>query len=144
MFGSIIEYVSRFEDKISLVVRDIRSREEIRINSDKQFAAASTMKISVMWEFYKKVVAGEAAIKDRYVLQRTDKVGTSVYDCGILRELHDGLELTFEDILTLMIIISDDTATNILLDKLGMENITKTMHDIGLKKYHYTKAYDGL
>ncbi len=42
MFGSIIEYVSRFEDKISLVVRDIRSREEIRINSDKQFAAAST------------------------------------------------------------------------------------------------------
>lgn len=133
MFESVFEYASGFGDRIGAVIQDIRSGEKICINSDKQFAAASVIKLPVMWEFYRKVAAGEIEVQGKFILHDSDKVGTSVYDCGILREMHDGLELTYKDILTLMIIISDDTATNIMLDMLKMDNITKTMHEIGLQ-----------
>ena len=54
------------------------------------------------------------------------KVGKTPYDTGILRDLHDGIQLTLEDLVTMMIVISDDTATNILLDLLGIDNINCT------------------
>lgn len=133
MFESVFAYMSKFGDKIGAVVRDVRSGEKICVNPDKQFAAASVIKLPVMWEFYRKVAAGEIDVHEKYVLHDSDKVGSSVYDFGILREMHDGLELTYKDILTLMIIISDDSATNIMLDMLKMDNITKTVREIGMK-----------
>jgi len=133
MFESVYAYMSKYGDKIGAVVRDIRSGEKVCVNPDKQFAAASVIKLPVMWEFYRKVAAREIDVHEKFVLHDSNKVGSSVYDFGILREMHDGLELTYKDILTLMIIISDDTATNILLDMLNMDNITKTVREIGMK-----------
>lgn len=133
MFESIYTYITKYGDRIGAVVRDIRSGEKICINADKQFAAASIIKLPILWEFYNNVANGKISTESEYILKDKDKVGTSVYDTGVLREMHDGLKLTYHDILTLMIIISDDTATNIMLDLLKMKDITATMDEIGLK-----------
>ena len=132
MFEKIKEYVQPYGDALGVVVRDIATGQRLEVNGDKQFASASVIKVPVMWEFYRRVSLGEVDPQALFTLHDSDKVGSSVYDSGILREMHDGIQLTYQDILRLMIIISDDTATNIMLDLLGMEQITQTMKGLGL------------
>ncbi len=52
--------------------------------------------------------------------------------CGALNRLHDGLRLTVEDLVNLMIILSDNTATNLLFERLGLENVNQAMTALGL------------
>ena len=132
MFEKIKEYVQPYGDTLGVVVRDIATGQRLEVNGDKQFASASVIKVPIMWEFYRRVSLGEIDPQALFTLHDSNKVGSSVYDSGILREMHDGIQLTYQDILRLMIIISDDTATNIMLDLLGMEQITRTMKDLGL------------
>ena len=132
MFEAINGYLQPYGDKLGVVICHLPTGQRLEWNPHKAFASASVIKIPVMWEFYRQVSLGEVNPQDPFVLHDCHKVGSSVYDSGILREMHDGLELTYQDILRLMIIISDDTATNILLDLLGMERITATMKELGL------------
>lgn len=132
MFEAINGYLQPYGDKLGVVIRHLPTGQRLEWNPHKAFASASVIKIPVMWEFYRRVSLGEIDPQAHFVLHDCHKVGSSVYDSGILREMHDGLELTYQDILRLMIIISDDTATNILLDLLGMERITATMKGLGL------------
>lgn len=134
MFELILEYIKSYDNKISAVVRDLNSGERISYNSNIQFPSASIIKLPIMWEFYRRVNLGEIDPSTKFELKDELKVGNTVYDCGILRDMHQGIQLTYNDVLTLMIIISDDTATNILLNLLGMENITSTMKELGLNQ----------
>jgi beta-lactamase class A len=93
-----------------------------------RFRAASTVKIPIMAEFYRQVDAGLLWLDDRYRLRDEDRTPGS----GVLQYLQTGTELTLEDVCTLMIAISDNTATNVLLDRVGMERVTATMAELGM------------
>ncbi|MGH2559949.1 MAG: serine hydrolase [Thermomicrobiales bacterium] len=95
---------------------------------DRHFRAASTVKIPIMVEIYRQIDAGERSLTDPYTLTRADKAPGS----GVLLHLHDGIELTLDDLLHLMISISDNTATNVLIDLAGMERVNATMRDLGM------------
>ena len=56
-----------------------------------------------------------------------------VPSCGALTYMHDGIEVTIRDLCNLMIILSDNTATNVLIDRLGIDEINKTIKNLGLK-----------
>ncbi len=97
-------------------------------NGDRQFRAASTVKIPLMIEIYRQIDRGERSIDDRYVLRDADRgIGS-----GVMLHLHEGIELTLGDLIYLMISISDNTATNILIDFAGMENVNATMQSLGM------------
>ncbi|MDR1731294.1 MAG: class A beta-lactamase-related serine hydrolase [Synergistaceae bacterium] len=133
MLTKILEYAQSFGDSLGMVVRDIPGGGAVTLNENRRFPSASIIKVPIMWEYFRKLSEGGFKSEDRYILKNDVKVGVSRYDCGILREMHEGMELTYFDILSLMIIISDDTATNILIDLLGMDNINATMRSLGLK-----------
>lgn len=133
MFERIGDYVRQYGDKVGVVIRAVNTGEQLQINGDRPFASASIIKVPIMWEFCRRASAGEIDPDEMFTLHDCHKVGSSVYDSGILREMHDGIQLTYRDILRLMIIISDDTATNIMLDLLGMDQINETMRNLGLK-----------
>lgn len=130
--AGIEEKLRGYEGKVGLVLRDLKGGDTLSIGEDLPFASASMIKVPIMWELFRRVELGEIDLDGSYTLLDAVKVGRSVYDSGILRDMHQGLVLTYRDILTLMIIISDDTATNILLDLLGMDAINATMADLGL------------
>lgn len=65
-----------------------------------------------------------------FVIARTDKLPS----CGALNYLHDGLCVTFRDLCVLMTILSDNTATNLLIKRLGIGNINDTLRMLGAKK----------
>ncbi len=93
-----------------------------------QFGAASTVKIPLMIEIYRQIDRGERALTDRYVLRDEDRsVGS-----GIMHHLDTGATLTLKDLIYLMISISDNTATNLLIAMAGMEQVTETMHTLGM------------
>jgi beta-lactamase class A len=98
-------------------------------NHDRRFVAASTVKIAIMIDLFRRIDAGSDALDTRHTMTAADKSTGS----GILAQLHDGLELTLGDLAYLMMSISDNTATNILIDRLGMAQINATMQSLGMR-----------
>jgi beta-lactamase class A len=90
----------------------------------------SVIKIPIMAEVLKQSEAGKFALTDRYELTPAD----ARWPSGVLYTMDPGLKPTIKDLLTLMIIISDNAATDILADKVGRDNITRSMHALGLKR----------
>ena len=97
-------------------------------NGDRRFRAASTVKIPIMVEIYRQIDRGERSLQDPYVLMATAKAPGS----GVLLHLHDGLELTVNDLIYLMISISDNAATNILIEMAGMKHVNETIRSLGM------------
>ncbi|MBI3978035.1 MAG: serine hydrolase [Chloroflexi bacterium] len=97
-------------------------------NATRRFRAASTVKIPIMVEVYRQIDRGERSLDDPHVLRQEEKAHGS----GVLLHLHDGLALTLNDLIYLMISISDNAATNILIDLAGMERVNETMRSLGM------------
>jgi beta-lactamase class A len=97
-------------------------------NGDRQFQAASTVKIPLMIEIYRMIDRDELALDDVFRLERSDKTPGS----GVLTHMHAGIELTLADILYLMMSISDNTATNYLIDLAGFSAVNTTMQELGM------------
>jgi beta-lactamase class A len=98
-------------------------------NGTRQFKAASTVKIPLMIEVFRRIDAGEASLDDMHVLKAEEKAPGS----GVMLNLHDGIELTLNDLIYLMISISDNTATNLLIRLVGMDAVNKTMTELGME-----------
>jgi beta-lactamase class A len=95
---------------------------------DLQLPSASTVKIPIMVTIYRMIDRGALALDQRYTLTEADRTPGS----GVLQHLHAGLELTLADLLYLMISISDNPATNILVDMAGLEHVNATMQELGM------------
>ena len=103
------------------------------------FVAASTIKIAIMIQLYRMVDAGETTLDQTHVMQESDISPGS----GIMQGLHPGVELTLNDVNYLMMSISDNTATNILIEHCGRENINATMRELGLKDSYLARPMRG-
>lgn len=92
------------------------------------FPSASTAKIPIMVALYRAVDAGELSLQERWTLEDTARAGGS----GVLRHLTAGASLTLADLLYLMIAISDNTATNVIIERVGMSTVNQVMHSLGM------------
>jgi beta-lactamase class A len=131
-WGGVLDAIQDAEDDgIAIGVAIAAPSGEIFAHrGDDIFLSASTIKIAIMVELFRRVDRGEVSLDDPYILMSADKVPGS----GVLQQLHDGIQLTLRDVLYLMISISDNPATNILIDRLGIDAINATMRDLGLEK----------
>ena len=103
--------------------------ERFSHNGQRRFVAASTVKIAIMVELFRRIDAGEMTPDDLHVLLAEEQANGS----GVLRHLHAGLTPTLGDLAYLMMSISDNTATNILIDRLGIARIQATMRALGMQ-----------
>ena len=102
--------------------------ERFEHNGDRRFVAASTVKVPLMITLFRRIDAGERALAETYRLRSEDRAPGS----GVMLHLHEGMEFTFNDLVYLMISISDNTATNILIDVVGMDAVNATMASLGM------------
>lgn len=118
--------------EMGISILHIESGETVDIRSDQLFPMASVLKIPVLCEAFRQMAAGKFALEDRWEVTLPEKnVGS-----GILTYMQDGLTPTVRDLLTVMIIISDNTATDMLINRLGVESINSFMHELGLTDIH--------
>ncbi len=119
---------ANFTGKIGVCAERLDTGERLAFNADETFYSASVIKLPVLVEFFRQVDAGRLSFDQRVELNDLDKVIGS----GILKELRAGLNPTLEDLLALMMVISDNTATNMIIDQVGSENVNDTMQQLGL------------
>jgi beta-lactamase class A len=92
------------------------------------FPAASVIKVPIMMEALRQAQLGQLDLESIYALQETDVVGGA----GVLMELHRGITLTWRDLVHLMIVVSDNTASNALIDRLGQARLNQALAELGM------------
>lgn len=122
------ELSDAFPGVIGVAVRDLKTGEELSINGDRLFPMASVYKVPIMVEVFRQIEARKFSLDDRIELGDEHRTLGS----GVLTLLSNGLKPTVKDLITLMIVLSDNEATDVLLKKVGAENVTATMRSMGL------------
>jgi beta-lactamase class A len=118
--------------EFGIAVEHIESGEKACVNADAIFPTASVFKVPVMVEVFEQARAGRFGLDDRLALETRHRTLTT----GVLLQLQDGLRPTIRDLVTLMIIVSDNVATTMLMELVGPEKVTATMHGLGLTSIH--------
>lgn len=108
---------------------DLTSGDRLGRLEHEVFPTASTIKIAILYELFKQVDEGKIRLDEPRTLDRRHAVGGS----GILNEL-TAPTLSVHDYATLMIVLSDNTATNVLIDAVGMQNVNSRMSALGLRQ----------
>ncbi len=108
-----------FSGTFGVMVRTLETnpddRLEFAFNASEVFPAASVIKLPMLIDALRQVQAGALRLEDRYTMRSSDHATGS----GVLQVMDTGLEPTLRDLLALMIVVSDNTATNMTLDALG-------------------------
>ena len=114
-----------------IYVKCLETGEEVASDADRQMETMSTIKIPLMVEALEQIKAGRFALGDKYTFAEADsRPGT-----GIIQRLDPGAVLTVKDLITLMIIVSDNTATDALYKMVGgPEAVNRRMDALGLPK----------
>jgi beta-lactamase class A len=123
----IDDIINSTEANIGLAVKNITTQDIIFINEEKIFPSASLIKLFIFAEACRQMKEGRIGLNQKITLTDDDKVNGA----GILKELNSGHKFAIGELLTLMTIISDNTATNIIIDTLGMGNINATINNLG-------------
>jgi len=113
-----------------IYVKSLETSEEIAIDADRQMETMSTIKIPLMVEVLEQIKAGKFALTDKYTFVQADsQPGT-----GTIQRLDPGAVMTVKDLITMMIIVSDNTATEVLYRMVGgPEAVNRRMDALGLK-----------
>jgi beta-lactamase class A len=115
--------------RLGVLVRLLDLNLEVGYNDTASFPTASIIKIPIMVEVFRQIEEGSLTLDETIPVQADDLTGGS----GVLQFLHVGLPLSVRDAVELMIIISDNTATNLLLRRIGgSDSVNATMDRLGL------------
>jgi len=113
---------------VGISVRNLDTGEALSIRGHETFPSASLIKVAVMVALFHEVEEGRMQLDERTTMIARDRVGGS----GILKHMQSGTSLTMEDAAWLMITLSDNTATNLILDKLDVRPVGAKMEALGL------------
>jgi beta-lactamase class A len=127
---STVDGVDRSLDGVlGVAILDLNSGKKFLLHADEAFPQASSIKIAVLAELYRQAQAGKLNLTDLYTVQASDLVP----DSDIMGGLTPGVtRITLRDLATMMVAVSDNSATNVIIDRVGMENINALMDSLGL------------
>jgi beta-lactamase class A len=131
--------ISAFKGKVALFARNLETGQEYSFSGDERVRTASTIKIAVMIEAFARVADGRAEWTDRLELTKAARYSGS----GVLQEMADGLRPTLRDCVNLMMTVSDNTATNMVLDVLTTDAVNARMDALGFKKTRIMRKIGG-
>ena len=132
---ALADVEQRLDGVMGVAVLDLNSGQKLLIRPDEIFPQASSIKIAVLAELYHQAqqsahgVSGKATLTDRYVIRAADIVPDSSILGGLTPEVSS---LTNRDLATIMVAVSDNSATNVLIDRVGMDNVVRLTESLGL------------
>ncbi|QIB67798.1 serine hydrolase [Aminipila butyrica] len=154
----INERLSTLEGHAGVYYKNLKTGETVLTEGQDQFLAASIIKIWIMAEAFRQMEEGTIKKDQKIILRDSDKVPNNKMpdyfaektrgilsedmfpESGVLNYLHAESEWTVEDLCRLMIIISDNTATNILIRLLGMTNINELIQSLNMSKTRLNRS----
>jgi beta-lactamase class A len=121
--------------RVALYARQLNTGRTVGMDADTPVQTASVIKLAILFEAMEEVRAGKARWDEKLTLAK----GEAVSGSGVLTFLDTPLTLTLKDVLTLMIIVSDNTATNMAIDRFGVDAVNARIGWLGLKDTHLYK-----
>lgn len=121
--------IEGFDGMVWVYAKNLDSGEEYSYRGDEQVRTASTIKTPIMAETFRQVAEGKLTWEDQLEVTAQNKAGGS----GILREFSPGSKVDLKTAVILMIVLSDNTATNLVLDKVTSDAVNEYMGKLGLK-----------
>ena len=116
---------------LGIALKDLATGKTFLLNEREVFPQASSIKIAVLLESFKQAEEGRLRLDEFIALEESRKVEGS----GVLFHLgRPSLSLSIRDLAVLMVVLSDNTATNLLIEKVGLEAVNKRMDALGLPK----------
>ncbi|MBI1762249.1 MAG: serine hydrolase [Acidobacteria bacterium] len=131
--------IAQFKGQVWLHAKNLDTGATYSLNGDQRTRTASTIKLPIMVATFGLVADGKLKWTDELVLTDAKKVAGS----GILFEFHDGLKITLRDSVHLMITISDNTATNLVLDAVTADEVNARMDALGFKNLRSLRKING-
>jgi beta-lactamase class A len=122
------EKISGFPATITLYAKNLRTGASFSLEGEHPVRTASTIKLAIMAECFAEAAEGKLKLSEPLQLRASEKVSGS----GILQELSDDITLPLRDVVDLMIVLSDNTATNLILDRIGGNAVNERMAALGL------------
>ncbi|MDW8303585.1 MAG: serine hydrolase [Acidobacteriota bacterium] len=127
----IKQTINGFQGSVWIYAKNLSDSKTYEFRADERVRTASTIKLAIMVEVFAQVAENKLNWNDKFILK--NKTGGS----GILGEFTEGTELDLKTLVNLMIVVSDNTATNMILDKIGTDAVNERMEKLG---FRYTRA----
>lgn len=130
--GELSRIGSGYSGTWTAAVTDLKSGVHIAIDEDAIMPTASLIKVPVLVALYRAARDGKLALADRTTYEQAHYCRGS----GVLQHMTPGVEMSVRDAAMLMIVISDNAATNMCIDLVGLDEINNTMGELGLHRTH--------
>ena len=122
--------------KVALYAKNLKTGQTVQIDPDRPVKTASVIKLTILVEAFNQIKAGKRSLTDKVTMRKEDVVSGS----GVLPFFDTPMTMTLKDALTQMVIESDNTATNLLIDLIGRKPVNDNITAMGLKNtYLYKK-----
>ncbi len=129
--AAVREVEAGLDGVLGIALKDLKTGRTLFLNERETFPQASSIKIAVLYELFKQAEEGRLDLDGFVALEESRKVEGS----GVLFHLgRPSLSLSVRDLAVLMVVLSDNTATNLLIDKVGMDSVNKRLDGLGLRK----------
>jgi beta-lactamase class A len=136
-FRERLAEIARSSDGVvGIGVIDLRSGERFGVNDTLVFPQGSAIKIPLLLELFRQADAGTLSLEERVPVRAADQVGGT----GVAQYFGDSHSmLSLRDLAVLMIVLSDNTATNVLIGKVGMDAVNRTMASLGVGSIRFQR-----
>ncbi|HLH30671.1 MAG TPA: serine hydrolase, partial [Terriglobia bacterium] len=127
--AQIQKVLPRARGEVGVAIKHVESGTEVLVNADKTYPMASTYKVPILVELFYQRAAGKLSLSDRVEVTPAD-----VHPGGTIALLLDGpgLQMSITNLINLMMRVSDNSAADLLINKVGPANVTARMHALGL------------
>ena len=129
LLRAIAQRLAGFEGQVFLYAKNLDSGAEFSLHADERVRTASTIKLPLLCALFDLVAQGQLRWDEKLALKEEDKVSGS----GILQELSAGLVLNLRDLSRLMMVVSDNTATNLILGRVSSDSVNAYLEKIGMR-----------
>lgn len=127
--SSIRDVDQNLDGVMGVAIENLKTGDHFFLHEDEVFAQASSIKITVLANLYLQAEQGKLKLTDLYTVRASDLVP----DSDIMGGLTPGVtRLTLRDLATMMVAVSDNSATNVLIDRVGMQNVNAMLDSLGL------------
>ena len=131
--------IDGFSGKVWIYAKNLDTGVDYALRADEQVRTASTIKLPIMTEVFHQVAQGKINWTDEIVLTKEKRQGGA----GILSEFSDNTKFDLKTAVNLMIVVSDNSATNMVLDKVGADNVNDFMDALGLRQTRSLRKIGG-
>ena len=129
LLKQVKEIPAQHHGQVSVFAKDLKTGDTIAVKADEPVQTASVIKLAILYEAMEQIRAGKTHWNDPVTLTKENQTSGS----GVLGFFDTPTTLTLKDVLSMMVITSDNTATNVAIDKIGLDAVNAEMGRLGLK-----------